>query len=251
MKISFLITVHNEFEDLKRLLYQLVEYTDKNDSEIVIVDDYSTNEDTVNLLESLRDKIIWKQHHLNKQFGKHKQFGNEQCSGNYVFQIDADEYLNQDFLDNLIPLLDSNPEVGLFMVPRVNRIKGLTAENASRWGWRLNVLDDLTETRNDLTTDEYDLLKSNGLILNEQDGCVTFKSVLINWPDYQFRLYRNSPTIKWERDLHELIVGAEKVTHLPAEDYTWALFHDKSIERQESQNMFYINNFSKELNVRK
>jgi glycosyltransferase involved in cell wall biosynthesis len=252
MKISFGITVHNEDESLKKLLRQLTTHKQVvGDCEIVVVDDFSDNIETLKILDDNKEHIRLFKNSLNKNFSQQKNFLNSKCLGKYVFQIDSDELVNDVFLNNINVVLDSNPNVDLFMVPRVNRLVGLTAEHIVRWGWRPTVLDGLIETRSNLSEEEYRLLKANGLILNEDGELVTFRSILINWPDYQFRLYRNSSEIKWERELHEFIIGAEIVAHLPHDDYTWALFHDKSIERQESQNKFYISNFSDELNFRK
>jgi glycosyltransferase involved in cell wall biosynthesis len=253
MKVSFLVTVHNETDDLNILLSQLVKYKTEsnNDSEIVVLDDFSDNPKTIEILNNFKNDIVWEKHYLNKKFGPHKQYGNTKCSGDYIFQVDADERFNEDLLENMVPLLESNSGIDLMMIPRVNRIKGLKDEHIMKWGWRANKFPTLTETRNDLSSGELDFLKRNNLIISEDGSNVTFYSVVINWPDYQFRLYRNSSDIKWERDLHELIVGADKVTYLPHEDYTWALFHDKTIEKQEQQNMFYNQNFSQELNVRR
>ena len=66
------------------------------------------------------------------------------------------------------------------------------------------------------------------------------------------KLYKNKndPTIRWERPLHELIVGAKTMTQIPR-DPNWALIHDKNLEKQLSQNAFYNQNFSREMNVRK
>lgn len=251
--ISFLITVHNEDTDLERLLLQLCTFLEqtKSEDEIVVLDDYSDNPETLYILEKYSSYIKVVKHKLQNSFGNHKQFGNTQCTKKYILQIDADEYLNTDFLYNIKSLLESNPDPELFMVPRVNRLDGLTAHHVSKWGWRLSTMDGVTQKRKDICKEELELITSNNLLMSNEDGYVTFKSILINWPDYQFRLYKNLPHIKWERDLHELIVGAEKVTYLPNNDYTWALFHDKTIDKQEKQNMFYMSNFSKELNVRK
>jgi glycosyltransferase involved in cell wall biosynthesis len=221
MKLSFLITVHNEDDSLNRLLTQLSKYKqDDPECEIIILDDHSDNPRTKEVFESFKDYITIHQHYLNRDFGGHKQYGNTLCSGDYIFQVDSDELFSDDLLWNMKALIKSNSDVDLFMIPRVNTIEGLKQEHVMKWGWRVS---------------------------NFGEG----SPPMINWPDFQFRLYRNAPHIKWERPLHELVVGADKVTYLPHEDSTWALFHPKTIEQQEKQNLFYNQNFSKELNVRK
>jgi hypothetical protein len=61
---------------------------------------------------------------------------------------------------------------------------------------------------------------------------------IINWPDKQWRLYKNTPEIKWDGKVHERLVGFNKYTSLP-ETVEFALFHHKTIDRQEKQNEFY------------
>ena len=60
----------------------------------------------------------------------------------------------------------------------------------------------------------------------------------INFPDYQWRIYRNTNQIKWENKVHEVLTGYETVSHLPM-DSEFCLLHEKTIERQEKQNNYY------------
>ena len=66
----------------------------------------------------------------------------------------------------------------------------------------------------------------------------------------QARLFRNDESIRWERPLHELITGCKTYSHLPPHEEL-SLYHPKTIEKQEEQNLFYNENFSREMNVRK
>ena len=50
MKVSYAILTHNEDKELKKLLDFLIKYKDKED-EIVILDDYSDNKKTLEILD--------------------------------------------------------------------------------------------------------------------------------------------------------------------------------------------------------
>lgn len=50
MKISYLVTVHNEVDELTRLLQQLYAAVEHTDDEIVILDDFSDDERTKKIL---------------------------------------------------------------------------------------------------------------------------------------------------------------------------------------------------------
>ena len=72
----------------------------------------------------------------------------------------------------------------------------------------------------------------------------------VNYPDYQARVFRKNDKIRWTRPLHEYITGCETYSHLPPHEEL-SLYHPKTIEKQENQNMFYNKNFSREMNVRR
>ena len=96
IKLSYGITTHNEAEELNRLLEILVHKTDVED-EIVIVDDFS-NQETQDVIGSWVQQYSDKktirvfQRKLDKDFASQKNFVIEQCTGDYIFHLDADEY---------------------------------------------------------------------------------------------------------------------------------------------------------------
>ena len=94
MKISYGITVHNEADELNKLLEILIHKTDPED-EIVICDDYS-DEETQFVIQSWlqqygHDKVIKVyQRKLDGNFADHKNSVIENSTGDYIFHIDAD-----------------------------------------------------------------------------------------------------------------------------------------------------------------
>lgn len=215
--ISYLVTCKNEGEQLCELVDYLSKHL-KGDDEIVILDDYSTDVTTCEYLSqwdfSEHQKIRVHQHHLNKNYSEHKNYGKSLCKGSWVCQIDSDEMPSEVLLTNLHEILDSNPNVELFWVPRINVFRGVTEEHAKRWGWDIN---------------------------NEH------KWVNWNTGDYQGRIFKNLPHLRWERPLHEKIEGHKTSTRFPKEP-DFALVHTKTIEKQEETNLRYNKNFSEELN---
>ena len=224
MKISYLVTCKNETLELLQLIEKLkthIDFVAPND-EVVILDDFSNNEDTKKILAKAKSYgFTVVQHSLNKNFSEHKNYGSKRCVGDYILQIDADEYLSQPLLNNIHEIIDSNPTVELYRVPRVNIVRGATDNDARNWGWHMTKLPEFGDLP------------------------------IINWHttgDYQSRIYKNSLRIQWHKPLHETIIGASIVTDLPKEvDY--AIIHDKTIERQRNQNMFYNKNWSIKANM--
>lgn len=224
MKISYLVTCKNETLELLQLIEKLkthIDFVAPND-EVVILDDFSNNEDTKKILAKAKSYgFTVVQHSLNKNFSEHKNYGSKRCVGDYILQIDADEYLSQPLLNNIHEIIDSNPTVELYRVPRVNIVRGATDNDARNWGWHISKLPEFGDLP------------------------------IINWGnggDYQSRIYKNSLRIQWHKPLHETIMGASIVADLPKEvDY--AIIHDKTIDRQRAQNEFYNKNWSIKANM--
>ena len=212
MKISYGITVHNEAEELIKLLEVLSKNIDDEDEIVVCVDGDDERVEAV-LGEYLSEnKAIVYKRKLDGNFAEHKNSVIEKSSGDYVFHIDADEYPNEILVKQLKEILKIN-EVDLIWIPRVNTIEDMKEEHIQRWGWRVT---------------------ENGWV---------------NYPDYQARVFRRAESIRWTRPLHEYITGCKTYAHLPPQEEL-SLYHPKTIEKQEKQNMFYNKNFSKEMNVR-
>jgi glycosyltransferase involved in cell wall biosynthesis len=198
--ISLAITVCNEYKELETLLDYLQERALSPEYEIVVQIDQDNH--TEEVLGVILDRGI--KHWffpLNKDFATYKNELKKYCSGEFIFQIDADELVAPEMFGSLPLILEANPEVDLYYVPRINTVSGITQEHIQKWGWR-------------------------------------YENERVNWPDYQTRIYRNSPEIKWRNAVHEVIEGHKHFTVLPAVDEL-ALIHPKTIEKQEKQNNFY------------
>jgi hypothetical protein len=204
MKISYAITVCNELEEVSRLLNFLHQHKRPNDEICVLLDKPKASQQLIDELYywSSKDIITLKESAFQGHFADWKNELNAMCSGDYIFQIDADEYPNGYLIESLPEILETNSEVEVYVVPRVNTVEGLTQEHIQKWGWRVD---------------------GNGWV---------------NYPDYQWRIYKNSPDIKWKNKVHEVIEGYKTMAQLPAyEDLS--LYHPKTIERQEKQNNYY------------
>ena len=204
MKISYAITVVDEIVEIQRLVSLLLK-TKRSEDEIVIL--YDSSRECEPVEEYLRAKSVngefsWHKGTFEGHFADWKNKLTEYCSGDYIFQIDADEIPHESLIANLPYILESNPDNEVYLVPRVNTVEGLTQDHIQKWGWRVN-----------------------------EKGWV-------NWPDAQQRIYKNNDSIKWVNKVHEVLEGYKTKTNLPLEE-EWALLHDKEIERQERQNAYY------------
>ena len=130
MKISYSTLTHNEDESLQRLLEFLVKHKDE-EYEIVILDDYSDNPKTIEILDVMTSmyEMTFEQRHLLKDYAGQKNFLKNMCTGDYIVNIDADELPHKSLMNNLKPILQSNPTIDLYWVPRVNTVDGITQEH--------------------------------------------------------------------------------------------------------------------------
>jgi glycosyltransferase involved in cell wall biosynthesis len=210
MKISYGVTVCDEAEELNSLLNFLLLHIDNNDEVVVLKDTSKTNYDVHQVvfkyIRAFKEKGISfgvLDSELNGDFATFKNQLIELASGDYLFQIDADEIPNQFLIENIKPVLKINSTIDCFYIPRVNKVNGLTQEHIQRWGWRVD----------------------------DQDR--------VNFPDFQMRLFKLNTGIKWRNKVHEVLEGQSQFSILPHDTEDFCLYHIKSIEKQEKQNNFY------------
>ena len=204
MKISYAITVCSEFVEIQRLLNFLLK-NKRHEDEIIILFDSENGDPEVEIYlraKCISNEYLWIPYKFDGHFANMKNKLTSLCGGDYVFQIDADEIPNESLIENLPTMLESNPDVDVYLVPRINTVKGLTQEHINKWRWKV-----------------------------DDKGWV-------NFPDYQWRIYRNNSTVTWKNKVHEVLEGHKQFAPLPAFE-EFCLYHPKTIEKQEKQNAYY------------
>ena len=198
--ISLAITVCNEHKELETLLDYLSDRALSPYYEIVVqIDKDNYTQEVLSVIVGKGIKHWF--YPLNKDFASYKNELAKHCSGEYIFQLDADEIPVSELLDMLPNILESNPEVDVYLVPRINTVSGITEEHILKWGWK-------------------------------------YENERVNFPDYQWRIYKNTPSIKWINKVHEKLDGYKLFSTFPPQD-EFCLIHPKTIDRQEKQNQFY------------
>lgn len=202
--ITYAITVCTELEEITKLL-NFLQLHIRPEDEILV--QYDVDNVTDEVLEYLKIVDKLQGNHriigfpLMKDFATFKNNLKSHCNGSYIFQLDADELPHEYLIENLGTMLDKNP-VDLVFVPRINTVNGITPEHIKKWGWKLN------------------------------------EKNWVNFPDYQTRVYKNTPDITWMGTVHEKITGYTTFSNFPPKE-EWCLYHHKEIGKQEKQNEFY------------
>ena len=213
MKISYAITVCNEFIEIQRLITFLLQHKRPQD-EIVVQMDLTADDMKNHPVDKSQVHVYLMKHNtqgnirvafypLNNDFGAFKNHLTQHCTGDYIFQIDADEIPNELFIKHLPDLLEMNPDNDVYLVPRINTVDGLTPDHIKQWGWNVNAAG------------------------------------WVNWPDYQWRIWKNKSEIKWINKVHERLDGFTSYSMLPADTEAFSLYHPKTIDRQVKQNEYY------------
>jgi hypothetical protein len=204
VKISYAITVCHEFIEIQRLVAFLLQHKRTEDEICILLDKPKASTELLNLLYiwSSKDYIRLKESAFQGHFADWKNELTRMCTGDVIVNIDADELPSEKLIEAIPHLVQENPDVDAMLVPRVNTVAGLTSDHVANWGWQVT-----------------------------PEGW-------INWPDMQWRIYKNSPDIKWVSKVHERLEGFKTYTALPS-DPAFALFHPKTIDKQERQNSYY------------
>ena len=204
MKISYALTVCDEEDEIVRLIDFLLKNKRYEDEICVLLDTSKTTKHIQKFLwnYNTNKEILLYEDTFEGHFADWKNKLTQLCSGDYIFQIDADEIPHKVLVDALPKILENNIDLEVLLVPRVNKVEGITPEHIQKWGWNVD---------------------------NKER---------VNWPDYQWRIWKNKPEIKWINKVHERLDGFKTYAPLP-DDESYALFHPKTIERQEKQNEFY------------
>jgi len=202
MKISYGLTVCDEHEEIRNLIQFLVKRIDKEDEIVVVYDQNRVTDEVMAVFDLYRHEVKAYPFNFQQNFLENKNFMNSKCTGDYIFQLDADEIPHEILLTNLKDILEPNP-VDLLITPRKNLVAGLTQEHINKWRWNVN-----------------------------EKGWV-------NWPDAQKRIYKNDPSIQWTgHQVHGMVTGYKSYAKLPLEEH-FCIIHNKTIDRQENQNDRY------------
>lgn len=204
MKITYAVTVCNEFIEIQRLIRFLLENKRIQDDIVVLYDAKNGDSEIESFLRanSINGEFSWHKAEFQGHFANWKNKLTSFCDGDYIFQIDADELPTKTLIQYLPDVIHANSQVETILVPRVNTVDGLDQDHMQQWGWNVN-----------------------------EHGW-------INWPDYQWRIWKNKPEIKWINKVHERLDGFLSYASIPA-DESLALRHPKTIERQIKQNEYY------------
>jgi glycosyltransferase involved in cell wall biosynthesis len=110
--ISVVIPCFNHGEFLPEAVASVVN-AGRNDLELIVVDDGSTEELTLSVIDELAERGIKVLRQGNKGLAAARNAGINTSTGRHIFPLDADDRLRPGWMDRGIQILNGNPEVGV------------------------------------------------------------------------------------------------------------------------------------------
>jgi glycosyltransferase involved in cell wall biosynthesis len=196
MKVSYAIMVYNESRELYSLVSFLKKVKDPVDEINILIDTAHVSKSVKEVIKKFESDIVVHNRDFDGDFSAQRNYHIDNCSGEYIFLIDPDEMPQEKLIVNIKKIIEET-DTDMIIVPRINICPGATNE------W----LEHCKFTTN-------------------QVGW-------INWPDYQTRIIKNVPNIRYSNRVHEILSGFSNPINLGAEPSV-ALWHIKSIEKQEN-----------------
>jgi hypothetical protein len=196
MKLTYTIQVCNESRELFSLLNMLTRTIDDEDEINVVVDSAHTTEKVGLVLDNFKERInVFPR--VFDTFKANLDFHVEKATGDYIFNIDADE-MPQEALIKVIKKVIEETGAEIVAVPRINIHPDITAKEAEEFGFNINEVG------------------------------------FINWPDFQTRVYKRCDHVYWTDDLHTKLTGTDKAVAVKPVPSV-ALWHIKSMDKQKSR----------------
>lgn len=187
MSITYAITINDELNSVKRLMHTL-DVCKAKDSEIIAVHCYREESDLdASAYVEIKDYMIentdtYCNYKFKDNLADLKNYILSLSTKDYVFLLDADEYLTTQTLALWNQVIKNEPEYEVFWTPRINIIENMTDKEREELGLKLN------------------------------------EKGWINWPDNQPRIFKNNKKIKWElKDNSYRLLGVTKSGSLTAD----------------------------------
>ena len=111
--VSIIIPCYNHGHYLNEAIKSVEQSTEKSIYEIIIINDGSTDEHTLNVLTSLEHNGYFILHQENLGLAAARNAGINKSKSNYIITLDADDRIRPPYFDKGINILDKQKEIGV------------------------------------------------------------------------------------------------------------------------------------------
>ena len=111
--ISIIIPCYNMGQYLEEAVSSVLLHPDKEDYEIIVVDDGSDDLVSIEIFEKLKQKGIQIYHQQNKGLSSARNTGIKVAKGSYIIPLDADNKIRPAFIEASISIFTNKPEIDI------------------------------------------------------------------------------------------------------------------------------------------
>ena len=123
-KISILVPVYNAESKIEKCLDSLVNQTDKDGLDIIIVNDGSTDNSEQIIKEYIKkhkeNNIIKYYSKENEGIARTRNFALDKAYSEYILFVDSDDYIDEETIEKLRPYIENNIDLIKFKLQRVD-----------------------------------------------------------------------------------------------------------------------------------
>ncbi|MDX2231177.1 MAG: glycosyltransferase family A protein [Leptolyngbyaceae cyanobacterium bins.349] len=111
-RVSVIMPCYNQGQYLDEAIESVLAQTDQ-DFEIIVIDDGSTEDRTLQALQKYERSSVKVLHTANRGPAAARNLGIQHAQGQYLLPLDADDRIASTFLEKTVPLLDRHPNLGI------------------------------------------------------------------------------------------------------------------------------------------
>lgn len=111
-KVSVIMPCFNDGKYIQESIECALNQTYKN-IELIIIDDGSTEQETINILKNIKDNRIkiLNTSRLGPSGARNK--GINECDGDYILPLDSDDIIDETYIEKAVNIIESNSNIGI------------------------------------------------------------------------------------------------------------------------------------------
>ncbi|MBY0426653.1 MAG: glycosyltransferase family 2 protein [Cytophagales bacterium] len=111
--ISVIIPCFNHGKYIQEALDSVLQYHNQGDVEIIIVNDGSTEQLTIDKLSEIHIPNVQVIHQSNSGLGNARNTGIKSAKGKYILPLDSDNKIFPEYISESIKIMESKPDIGV------------------------------------------------------------------------------------------------------------------------------------------
>ena len=123
-RVSVIVPVYNTGKYVEKCLNSLTNQTIKDELEIIIINDGSTDNSEEVIKEYIKNQkrqvLIKYNAKQNEGIANTRNLGVEKATSEYIMFVDSDDYVDVKLVEKLMPYIDNNVDLIKFKLQRVN-----------------------------------------------------------------------------------------------------------------------------------